>query len=77
MRNQIREWLSRAYQRHWIGLFDGNISYRDASQSYFFISPTGVRKDFLYLDEVLRVHMPTQYATVREACEQKIGRAHV
>jgi ribulose-5-phosphate 4-epimerase/fuculose-1-phosphate aldolase len=51
-------------------MFDGNISYRDASQNYFFISPTGVRKDFLYLHEVLRVHMPTKYATVTEACEQ-------
>jgi ribulose-5-phosphate 4-epimerase/fuculose-1-phosphate aldolase len=47
MLETISEIFKEAYNRGWITARDGNASVRFIEQPYFFITPSGVRKQFL------------------------------
>lgn len=47
MLETISEIFKEAYNRGWITARDGNASVRYIEQEYFFITPSGVRKQFL------------------------------
>lgn len=51
MQNQIKYVLQEAYRRGWITMRDGNVSIR--IHDTFFISPSGVRKQFIETDDLL------------------------
>lgn len=55
MLETICEIFKEAYKRGWITARDGNASVRYAEQDYFFITPTGVRKQFLQPEMFIKV----------------------
>lgn len=50
MLETICEVMKEAYKRNWITARDGNASIREHSRDYFFITPSGVRKQILTPD---------------------------
>lgn len=55
MLETICDILSDAYKRNWITSRDGNISLRTANQPYFFVTPSGVRKQTLQPDQFKKI----------------------
>jgi len=51
----ICEIFKEGYKRGWITARDGNASVRYKEQNYFFITPSGVRKQFLQPEMFLKV----------------------
>jgi len=47
MLETVCEIFKEAYNRGWITARDGNASVRYAEQNYFYITPSGVRKQFM------------------------------
>lgn len=69
MLETICDILVDAYQRNWITSRDGNVSLRDKDKDYFFITPSGVRKQTLQPDQFKKIgiihHTPDEH-TPRE-----------
>jgi L-fuculose-phosphate aldolase len=55
MLETICEILVDAYSRNWITSRDGNISMRDSAHDYFYITPSGVRKQTLQPDQFKKI----------------------
>ena len=55
MLETISEIFKEAYNRGWITARDGNASVRHIEQDYFYITPSGVRKQFLQPEMFMRV----------------------
>lgn len=55
MLETICDILVDAYKRNWITSRDGNISLRDSDKNYFFITPSGVRKQTLQPDQFKKI----------------------
>jgi L-fuculose-phosphate aldolase len=55
MLETICDILKDAYARNWITSRDGNISLRDVDKDYFYITPSGVRKQTLQPDQFKRI----------------------
>lgn len=55
MLETICEIFSEAYRRNWITARDGNASVRYRDQNYFFITPSGVRKQTLQPDQFKKI----------------------
>jgi L-fuculose-phosphate aldolase len=55
MLETICEILTDAYNRNWITSRDGNISMRDRAHDYFYITPSGVRKQTLQPDQFKKI----------------------
>lgn len=78
--------LKTAYQRTWISSRDGNFSYRRKGEPFVYVSPSGVRKQHLnsemvikleLLDELcfndLSIDVPTKRVTTDESQQNNIG----
>lgn len=57
MLETICDILVDAYKRNWITSRDGNVSLRDADKDYFFITPSGVRKQTLQPDQFKKIRV--------------------
>jgi L-fuculose-phosphate aldolase len=57
MLETICDILKDAYARNWITSRDGNISLRDYDKDYFFITPSGVRKQTLQPDQFKKIKL--------------------
>lgn len=55
MLETICEILSDAYKRNWITSRDGNVSIRHYDRDYFYITPSGVRKQTLQPDQFKKI----------------------
>ena len=55
MLETICDILVDAYKRNWITSRDGNVSLRTAGQDYFYITPSGVRKQTLQPDQFKKI----------------------
>jgi L-fuculose-phosphate aldolase len=55
MLETICDILVDAYKRNWITSRDGNISIREHDRDYFFITPSGVRKQTLQPDQFKKI----------------------
>lgn len=56
--------LAEAYRRNWITSRDGNLSIRHAKDDYFYITPSGVRKQNLQYDMYKKVYITGASYTV-------------
>ena len=50
--------LKEAYKREWITTRDGNISIRMHGQPWFYVTPSGVRKNLLNSDLLIKLSIP-------------------
>jgi len=55
MLETICDILVDAYKRNWITSRDGNVSIREHDRNYFFITPSGVRKQTLQPDQFKKI----------------------
>jgi L-fuculose-phosphate aldolase len=66
MLETICDILVDAYKRNWITSRDGNVSIRNRDQDYFYITPSGVRKQTLQPDQFKKIkvlHQPVNRYT--------------
>lgn len=63
MLETICDILVDAYKRNWITSRDGNISIRDYDRDYFFITPSGVRKQTLQPDQFKKIKINRSLAS--------------
>jgi L-fuculose-phosphate aldolase len=61
MLETISEIFKEAYNRGWITARDGNASVRFIEQPYFFITPSGVRKQFLQPEMFKKIEVEEKY----------------
>lgn len=47
--------LKFAYQKEWISTRDGNASYRSNKDSFFYVTPSGVKKQFINPDMLCQI----------------------
>lgn len=59
MLETICDILVDAYKRNWITSRDGNVSIREHDRNYFFITPSGVRKQTLQPDQFKKILIPS------------------
>jgi L-fuculose-phosphate aldolase len=64
MLETICETLVEAYRRNWITSRDGNVSIRHHDRDYFYITPSGVRKQTLQPDQFKKIRIIDQLSTV-------------
>lgn len=60
MLDTICDVLKMAYERHWISTRDGNASFRRKTEPYLYVTPTGVRKQLLNAEMLVKLEMPTE-----------------
>jgi L-fuculose-phosphate aldolase len=60
MLETICDILVDAYKRNWITSRDGNVSIRNYDRDYFFITPSGVRKQTLQPDQFKKIKLIEQ-----------------
>ena len=60
MLETICDILVDAYKRNWITSRDGNVSIRNHDRDYFFITPSGVRKQTLQPDQFKKIKLIEQ-----------------
>lgn len=58
MLDTMAEVMKEAYNRGWITTRDGNISLRRKTQDHLYITPTGVRKQNLTSEQIIKLHFP-------------------
>lgn len=51
--------MKAAYDRGWITTKDGNVSLRRGGSQYLYITPTGVRKQNLTSESIIKLQFPT------------------
>lgn len=61
MLETISDIFKEAYNRGWITARDGNASVRYAEQDYFYITPSGVRKQFLQPEMFKKIAIREKY----------------
>jgi L-fuculose-phosphate aldolase len=52
---EICDVLKFAYEKEWISTRDGNASYRSKDDSFFYVTPSGVRKQFITKDMICKI----------------------
>jgi ribulose-5-phosphate 4-epimerase/fuculose-1-phosphate aldolase len=57
MLETVCEIFKEAYNRGWITARDGNASVRYIEQDYFYITPSGVRKQFMQPEMFKRIQI--------------------
>lgn len=62
MLDTICEVMKRAYDKNWISTRDGNASYRRKDEPFLYITPSGVRKQMLTAEMILKLKFP-EYST--------------
>jgi len=74
MLETISELFQEAYKRNWITARDGNASIRWHDRDHFYITPSGIRKQFLQPEMFKKIKLITStYATppfIRESWEE-------
>jgi L-fuculose-phosphate aldolase len=61
MLETICEVFKEGYKRGWISARDGNASIRHRDQKHFFITPSGVRKQYLQPEMFKKIHIESDY----------------
>ena len=55
---EICDVLKCAYRRNWISTRDGNVSFRELNSDYFWITASGVKKQKLTPEQIIKVNLP-------------------
>ena len=58
MLDAICDILKFAYKRNWISTRDGNVSYRRIGNDYFYVTPSGVKKQHLNSEMIIKLTLP-------------------
>lgn len=58
MLDAICEVLKFAYKKNWISTRDGNMSFRRFGSDYFYVTPSGVRKNYLNSEMIIKLKLP-------------------
>ena len=58
MLDAICDVLKFAYKKNWISTRDGNMSFRRLGASYFYVTPSGVRKNYLNSEMIIKLSLP-------------------
>lgn len=61
MLDTICDVLKAAYDRNWISTRDGNASYKRSYDKYFYITPSGVRKQHLNAEMIVKMEFEGDY----------------
>ena len=61
MLDTICDVLKAAYDRNWISTRDGNASYKRSYDNYFYITPSGVRKQHLNAEMIVKMEFDGDY----------------
>lgn len=61
MLDTICDVMKRAYDKNWISTRDGNASYRRKDESHLYITPSGVRKQMLTAEMMLKLKFPDEW----------------
>ena len=56
IKKHITDTMKKLYQKKYISIRDGNVSFKPKNKDYFLISPTSVRKNDLHQNQILKVH---------------------
>ena len=70
MLDTICDVLKIAYDKKWISTRDGNASYRRKHEHYIYITPSGVRKQHLNSEMMLKLCLPSTMLTTESSIEQ-------
>lgn len=57
MIKELCDVMEKCYQRGWITTRDGNASFRRQGSSYIHITPSGVRKNVLRVEDIIKMKM--------------------
>jgi L-fuculose-phosphate aldolase len=66
MLDTICDVLKTAYERNWISTRDGNASYKRRDEEYLYITPSGVRKQYLNAELIFKLKFSDDYKTAKE-----------
>jgi len=55
MLKEIGDVMREAYTRNWITIRDGNCAYKDTSKNTIFMTPSGIRKNIIFPENLVRV----------------------
>jgi ribulose-5-phosphate 4-epimerase/fuculose-1-phosphate aldolase len=58
MLDAICDVLKFAYKKNWISTRDGNMSFRRKNSEYFYVTPSGVRKNYLNSEMIIKLTLP-------------------
>lgn len=58
MLDAICDILKFAYKRNWISTRDGNVSYKRKEDNYFYVTPSGVKKQHLNSEMIIKLTLP-------------------
>lgn len=66
--------MKAAYNKGWISTRDGNISYRRKDEKYLYVSPSGVRKQNMNSEMIIKLEFAGNdiYHRVDDNCQKKI-----
>jgi ribulose-5-phosphate 4-epimerase/fuculose-1-phosphate aldolase len=71
MLDTICDVLKASYERRWISTRDGNASYHRKQEPYIYITPSGVRKNYLNSEMILKLRLPS--TPITSECEDVFG----
>ena len=71
MLDAICDVLKFAYKKNWISTRDGNMSFRRKGSDYFYVTPSGVRKNYLNSEMILKLTLP-DLQRVKDETQDKI-----
>ncbi len=74
MLDTVCDILKESYRREWITTRDGNISIRMYGQPWFHVTPSGVRKNLLNSDLLIKMSLPDLERKWDSEEEQKFAR---
>lgn len=57
MINELCQVMERCYERGWITTRDGNASFKRQNSPYIYITPSGMRKNVLRVEDIIRMKM--------------------
>ncbi len=58
MLDTVCDILKESYKREWITTRDGNVSIRMNGQPWFHVTPSGIRKNLLNADLMIKLSLP-------------------
>jgi len=64
MLETVSELFQEAYRRNWITARDGNASIRWHDRDHFYVTPTGIRKQYLQPEMFKRIHIVQEMQAV-------------
>jgi L-fuculose-phosphate aldolase len=56
--------MAEAYRRGWITVRDGNVSFRRKDSNYLYITPSGVRKNVLKVEDIVKLKLNSNGLTI-------------